>query len=87
METVTPSNQVIPPALLEQVQALAEAEHRPASDVVRDAIEGYLQSHPLPARSQASRAEEAGKRILQNRSRHPLPEGTTIREMMEYGRA
>lgn len=32
----------IPPALLAQVHAVAEEEHRPADDVLRDAVERYL---------------------------------------------
>ncbi len=33
---------LIPPALLAQVKAAAEEEHRPLADVVRDAIERYV---------------------------------------------
>ena len=32
----------IPPGLAAQIQAAAEAEHRPALDVLRDAVERYL---------------------------------------------
>jgi len=34
----------IPPPLLAQVQAAAEEEHRPAAEVVRDAVEHYLRN-------------------------------------------
>ena len=32
---------VIPPALAAEIQAAADEEHRPALDVLRDAVEGY----------------------------------------------
>ncbi len=40
----TPPSEVIaiPPALLAEVQAAADEEHRPAGDVLREAVERYL---------------------------------------------
>ena len=35
------SGLTIPPALVAKLQAVADEEHRPAMDVLRDAIEGY----------------------------------------------
>ncbi len=32
----------IPPALLKEIEAAADEEHRPASDVVREALERYM---------------------------------------------
>jgi len=34
----------IPPALAAEIQAAANDEHRPAVEVVRDALEGYLEN-------------------------------------------
>jgi len=33
----------IPPALLAEIQAAAEEEHRPAGEVLREAVERYLE--------------------------------------------
>ena len=35
----------IPPAMLEQVDYLAQVEHRTRSDLVREALRKYLQAH------------------------------------------
>jgi predicted transcriptional regulator len=52
----------IPPALAAAIQAVAEDEHRPAADVVRDALEGYLEGRGWRRRSEQelSRARELG---------------------------
>ena len=91
------SNELIPAALLAEVEAIASAERRPASEVLRDAIEGYLHGHgkAAPASPEASRpteaqkraAQEAGERILERRQFRHLPEGVTIRELINFGRA
>ncbi len=38
----TPDAITIPPALLAEVQAAADEEHRPAIEVLREAVERYL---------------------------------------------
>ena len=40
---------LIPPALVAEIQAAADEQHRPASDVVREALERYLKE-ARPAR-------------------------------------
>jgi Ribbon-helix-helix protein, copG family len=90
----TPENPLIPPSLLEQVQAMAAAEHRPASEILRDAIESYqrvrrgvvevvTERPSVPQRS----PQQAVARILERRQYRNLPEGMTIRDLMTLGRA
>ena len=87
------AKELIPPALLEQVEAVAAAEHRSARDMLREAIEGYLsarQPHAAPGAGQPPERrtpQEAATRILERRKFHTLPDGATIRDMMTYGRA
>lgn len=53
---------VVPPALAAEIQAAAEAENRPALDVLRDAVEGYRKEQcwrAIAARG-ADRARVAG---------------------------
>jgi dihydrodipicolinate synthase/N-acetylneuraminate lyase len=38
----SPDNLAIPPALLAEIQAAAEQEHRPALDVLQDAVHRYI---------------------------------------------
>ncbi len=85
--------ELIPPALLAEVEAIATAEHRAAHDVVREAVEGYLHSHRKvvvsapPTEAQKRAAWEAGERILARRKLHPMPEGETIESLIDFGRA
>jgi len=90
----TPENPLIPPSLLEQVQAMAAAEHRPASEILRDAIESYQRDHRGVvelARENPSAAprspQQAVARILERRQYRNLPDGMTIRDLMTLGRA
>jgi hypothetical protein len=79
----------IPPALLAEVEAAAELEHRPAVDLVKAALERYLAERqsavetPVPKRT----AAEAVERMLEQRKGNVLPEGVTIRRLLTYGRA
>ena len=52
----------IPPALLAEIQAEAEKEHRPAADVLRDVIEQGLQERRwrTHVESERQRAKDAG---------------------------
>jgi hypothetical protein len=43
---------MIPPALVAEIQAAANDEHRPAVDVVRDALVGYLENRRWQQREQ-----------------------------------
>jgi predicted transcriptional regulator len=85
---------LISPDLLEKVQAIAAVEHRPASEILRDAIEGYMHnnSKAVPSASTVDPGpkltpQEAGARILERRKFHPLPEGETIKSLINFGRA
>ena len=91
----TPENPLIPLSLLEQVQAMAEAEHRPASEILRDAIESYQRDHRGVVELAEEKKPSAGPRspqqavarILERRQYRNLPEGMTIRDLMTLGRA
>jgi len=83
----------LPPALLAEVEAAAEQEYRPASDVVRDAVERYLTQSRRPVLAAQPgqaivplTAAETVEWILEQRKGNVLPEGVTIRELMTYGR-
>jgi len=92
--TPTPENPLIPPWLLEQVQAMAAAEHRPASEILHDDIESYQRDHrgvvelaeEKPSAGPRS-PQQAVARILERRQYRNLPEGVTIRDLMTLGRA
>ena len=85
---------LIPPALAAQIQAAADDEHRPAADVVREALERYLSTgrkgtglaheSPVPAKRPPA---EALARMRERRKGNVLPEGVTIRDLMTHGRA
>jgi hypothetical protein len=90
----TPENPLIPPSLLEQVRAMAAAEHRSASEILRDAIELCQRDHRKVvelAKETPSAAprlpHQAVARILERRRYRNLPEGMTIRDLMTLGRA
>jgi predicted transcriptional regulator len=53
------ANVAIPSALAAEVQAVADAEHRPMSDVLRDALERYLE--PRRWRQHADAEQAAGR--------------------------
>ena len=94
MNAQTPIEHLIPFALLEQIEALAAAERRPASDMLREAVEGYLQERRAKIDSSVAEPiaprrdlQQVVERILELRKGHVLPEGVTIRDLMTYGRA
>jgi hypothetical protein len=94
MPTAPPTDFAIPPALAIRIQAVADRQHRPAADIVRDALEHYLaDSHEIagPIESQAAppgrTSTEAAARLLENRKGNALPRGLTIRDMQTHGRA
>jgi predicted DNA-binding protein len=49
----------LPPTLLAQVHAVAEEEHRSSIEIVREAVERYLESRRRENESSASAAEKA----------------------------
>jgi len=74
----------IPVNLRAQLEATAAAQHRPAAEVLRVALEQYLDAW----RSKATRSPaEAAARMRQSRTGNILPDGTTLRDLMIHGRA
>jgi hypothetical protein len=85
------ANLVIPPALAAEILAAAEDEHRPADDLVRDALERYLidwrkRTRHGQEKSRQTQAE-AATRLRELRKGNVLPDGVTIRDLMTHGRA
>ena len=77
----------LPPALLAQVRAAAGKERRPTVEVVREAVERYLESqHQTERQHNTARGELAAEQIRELRKGTILPEGITIRDLIE-GRA
>ncbi len=65
--TDTPSDFVrMPHDLLARAQAVADKERRTADDLVRDAVQCYLDSHPSPRADETTRsqARPAGRKSL-----------------------
>jgi hypothetical protein len=77
----------IPPALAAQLQAAADEQHRPAREVLRDAVEEYLRAwRPLASSNRRSPAEAAA-RIMRARQGNARLDDAALRELMTYGRA
>jgi hypothetical protein len=92
-------------ALLAEIQAAADEEHRSAQAVLQDAMEVYLRQRRREEEMSATEREvmaatrtgrqptlrrtpaEAAARMLARRPLRRLPEGETVRSMIEYGRA
>jgi hypothetical protein len=79
----------MPPDLLAQVQAAAEEEHRPTRDLVRDALEHYLESRRrvAPRTDAPEKALAVIAQLRELRKGNVLPEGVTIRGLIDEGRA
>jgi metal-responsive CopG/Arc/MetJ family transcriptional regulator len=85
----------IPPALVTELQAAADEEHRPTADVVRDALERYLAdwrrggglAHDGAIDAARRSPAEALARMRERRRGNILPDGATIRDLMTHGRA
>jgi hypothetical protein len=90
----SPDTLAIPPALLAEIEAAAEQEHRPALDVLQDAVHRYIDAMPArhdhldtePASPELT-PSQAVARILELRKGNDLPDGVTIRDLMTHGRA
>jgi len=82
---------IIPPELAADIQAVADGEHRPAADVVRDALERYLTDRSKPTRHSKENPTqtpvEAAARLRELRKGNVLPDGVTIRDLMTHGRS
>jgi hypothetical protein len=86
-KTENTSDLAIPPALAAQLQAAAEEQHRPARDVLRDALEGYLRAwRPLTSSNQRPPAQAAARMIRARRSNARLDDAA-LRDLMTHGGA
>lgn len=77
----------MPSGWLAEVEALAAEEHRPAAELVREAVGRYIAERRTASRSDKQTPAEAAKRILELREGNALPEGETIRDLINFGRA
>jgi hypothetical protein len=78
-----PGDLAVPPGLAAELEAVAARQHRPAAEVLREAVERYL------AQDRGAPAEPEGLAAMVERmlaSRTKLPEGVTIRDLMTEGR-
>jgi predicted transcriptional regulator len=80
----TTNDLTIPPQLQAEILALAAATHRPPDEIVCEALENYL-ARQKPPPNAATRAA-AVARIRARRIGNRLPEGMTIRAMIDEGR-
>ncbi len=78
---------LLPPALMAQVQAAAREEHRPTEEILREAVERYLENRRHPDLSSLEAALATVARIRELRKGNILPEGVTIRDLINEGRA
>jgi hypothetical protein len=90
MRSETPTDTLVPPDLLVEVEAAAEEEHREPRELVREAVTRYLEQRrarrgaaPVPIHTPA----EAAARILELRKGNLLPPGVTIKDLIDFGRA
>ncbi|HEY3936600.1 MAG TPA: hypothetical protein VGL97_04190 [Bryobacteraceae bacterium] len=81
MKTVSEDNTPpLPPALLAQMQAAAQEEHRPTNEIVREAVERYLENrhNAVPAQKRAATLD---KRLCMPRpwrqESNSMPEGAS----------
>jgi predicted transcriptional regulator len=74
----------LPPALLAQVQAAAEAEHRPTREIFREAVEHYLKNRDAAPGQKRARADVIRELLAFGKGRKL--EGMSIREMIDEGR-
>ena len=83
-----PADALLPPDLIAEVEALAAVERRSSRDILREAVELYLQDRkPVAEPRPKLTPKEAAARMLQLRKGNVLPDGVTIRDLMTYGRA
>jgi hypothetical protein len=89
MKTAGDSNPFgLPPALLTALEAAAADVHRPANEIVREALEGYLaelHSHPHGTPDAQSRSATVARMLERRRGRHLSP-GVTIEDVIAWGR-
>lgn len=87
MKTAGNSNPYeLPPALLTALEAAAADKHRPAKEIVREALEGYLaelHSHGTP---DAQTRSATVTRMLERRKNRHLSSGVGIEDVIAWGR-
>ena len=78
----------IAPALEAEIRAAAADIHRPANEIVREALEGYLAELHAHARTapDAQTRSETVARMLKQRRDNVLPKDTTIEDVIAWGR-
>jgi hypothetical protein len=90
MRSVDPSDTLVPPDLLVEVEAAAEEEHREPRELVREAVTWYLEQRRARRGAAAEPIHtpaEAAASILELRKDNRLPPGVTIRDLINFGRA
>jgi len=81
------SARLIPAALLERVEALAQAEARTTSDIITEALEDYIEKRRASPAARKLSAQEAAAKLRELRKGTRLPAGMTLRELIDHGRA
>jgi hypothetical protein len=83
---------LLPPGLLDELEAAADEEHREPGELMREAVMRYLEERRT-RRCMAAKANmhhtpaEAATRILKLRKGNILPAGVTISDLIDFGRA
>jgi predicted transcriptional regulator len=91
MESVNEINS-LSAALLARVQAAAVEEHRSTTEIMREAVERYLESRRANGGAstendaRADKGLAAAAQIRELRKGNILPEGVTIRDLINEGR-
>ncbi len=77
----------IAPAIAAEIRAAAAAMHRPAREIVHEALEHYLAERQTRARpvSDANARAAAGARMREQRKGRFLPAGMTIEDVIAWG--
>jgi hypothetical protein len=82
------SDELIGPGLAAEIRAAAADAHRPARDLVQEAVERYLaelHAHPRVTPDAQTRSETV-RRMLARRRTRPLSDGVTIEQVIGWGR-
>jgi hypothetical protein len=87
MKTHAPDTLEMPPGWLAEVQAVADAEHRAAAELVRDVVGRYIEERRAAQPAALHTPAEAAARIRELRKGNFLPEGETIKDLINHGRA
>ena len=90
MRSEDPTDTLVPPDLLVEVEAAAEEERREPRELVREAVTRYLEQRRArrgTALESIHTPAEAAARILELRKGNLLPPGMTIDDLINFGRA